>query len=90
MNEQGEEFYLADLSTDELLSLFLDACRDHDRDAAFDAIHELHYKIWMRSQSRLPLDPRPDPRELAELRRFSAEGRQNVQRTIKSMDTRES
>lgn len=59
MNEQEEELDLADQSMDKLLSLFLDALRDRDRDAAFKAITELRYKIWA-GNSRLPRDVRCD------------------------------
>ena len=59
-----------DMSPDQLLAAFLDACRDFDRDAATDALHELRYRVW--AGSPLPSDIRPHPEEQAELRRISA------------------
>lgn len=61
---------LRDLSPDQLLAAFLDACRDRNQEAATDAIHELRYRVW--SECPLPRDVRPDPKEQAELRRMSA------------------
>lgn len=61
---------LAEMSTDQLLAAFLDACRNRNQPAAFDAIHELRYRVWC--DSPLPRDVRPDPKDQAELRRMSA------------------
>ena len=61
---------LHDLSPDQVLAAFLDACRDHDQEAAVNTIHELRYRVW--SECQLPRDVRPDPKEQAELRRVSA------------------
>ncbi len=61
---------MTDLDPNQLLATFLDACRDNDRDAATEAIHELRYRVW--AGSPLPRDVRPDPREQAELRQLSA------------------
>jgi hypothetical protein len=61
---------LRDLSPDQVLAAFLDACHDRNQEAATDAIHELRYRVW--SECELPRDVRPDPKEQAELRRFSA------------------
>lgn len=65
-----------DLSPDQLLAAFLDACRDKDQDAATDVIHELRYRVW--AGSPLPRDVRPDPAEQKELRQLSALWRQRA------------
>lgn len=61
---------IADLSPDQLLAAFLDACRDKDQEMATEMIHELRYRVW--AGSPLPRDVRPDPNEQAEQRRISA------------------
>lgn len=61
---------VTEMTTDQLLATFLDACRDRNQPAAFDAIHELRYRVWCGSP--LPRDVRPDPKEQAKLRRMSA------------------
>ncbi len=66
-----EDPHISDLSPDQLLAAFLDACRDRDQAAATDAIHELRYLVW--AGSPLPRDVRPDPTQQAEIRRLSAE-----------------
>lgn len=71
-----DESDISDLSPDQLLAAFLDACRDKDQDAATEVIHELRYRVW--AGSPLPRDVRPDPKEQAELRQLSALRRQRA------------
>lgn len=76
MTDEQDVPDLSGLDPNQLLAAFLDACRDRNRDAAIQTIHELRYRVW--SDSPLPRDVRPDPKQQREIRRLSAELRRQM------------